>query len=41
MTAASELYADLVRDRSRVLGPDHPGTLHTKHQHARYTATAG
>lgn len=37
---ARDLYAGLVPDRVRVLGPDHPDTLHVVNQLAHYTAEA-
>ncbi|MFE0433940.1 tetratricopeptide repeat protein [Streptomyces nigra] len=41
VAAARDAFANLVRDRTRVLGPDHPDTLHAQHEHARYTGEAG
>ncbi|WP_405677433.1 serine/threonine protein kinase [Streptomyces sp. NBC_01511] len=39
--AARDLYADLVRDRARVLGADDPATLHARDWHAFCMAEAG
>jgi hypothetical protein len=39
--AAGDLYADLVRDRTRVLGPDHSDTLRTRSQYAHYVGQVG
>lgn len=39
--AARDLYADLIRVRTRVLGPDHPDTLTSRHNHAHWSGEAG
>ena len=38
---ALRLYRELLPDRQRVLGPDHPDTLGTRHDIARWTGEAG
>ena len=38
---ALRLYRELLPDRQRVLGPDHPDTLGTRHHIARWTGEAG
>jgi Tetratricopeptide repeat len=35
------MYADLLPDHTRVLGPDHPDTLTTRGNLARWTGEAG
>ena len=41
MAGARDLLAALLPDRERVLGPDHPGTLATRHNLASLTSEAG
>ncbi|EST23038.1 hypothetical protein M877_28375 [Streptomyces niveus NCIMB 11891] len=38
---AADAYAKLLVDRERVLGPDHPDTLHARDWHAFCTGEAG
>ncbi|MEW2266103.1 tetratricopeptide repeat protein, partial [Streptomyces sp. NPDC047868] len=38
---AAAAFAELLRDRTRVLGPDHPDTLSARHQLAYYQGEAG
>ena len=38
---ALRLYHELLPDQERVLGPDHPETLTTRHEIARWTGEAG
>jgi hypothetical protein len=41
MTAFAGFFAEVARDRARVLGPDHPDTLTSRHQQASYLGRAG
>ncbi|MFC8495083.1 serine/threonine protein kinase, partial [Streptomyces sp. NPDC057235] len=36
-----DLYATLITDQTRILGPDHEHTLTGRHQHAYYIGEAG
>ncbi|MFE5884828.1 tetratricopeptide repeat protein, partial [Streptomyces hydrogenans] len=38
---ARDLYADVITDSARVLGPDHPETLTSRHNHAYCTGRVG
>ncbi|MFD6247253.1 tetratricopeptide repeat protein, partial [Streptomyces roseolus] len=38
---ARDLHATLITDRTRVLGPDHPDTLASRHDYAYCTGKAG
>ncbi|GHF46074.1 hypothetical protein GCM10010359_55670 [Streptomyces morookaense] len=40
-SGAATALAELLDDRVRVLGPDHPDTLNTRHNLARWRGKAG
>ena len=40
-SVATDLYADLITDRTRVLGPDHPDTLSSRNNFASFLGASG